>query len=99
MTLDRMKLSAQTVRDNIAILEEIKEPDDAGYYLQLEHEKFVLACIEKQIPKKPKKIEETYIVERGEWVADYECPSCGNPYADDSFCSCCGQALDWSDTE
>lgn len=55
--------------------------------------------IEKQIPKKPIKIEETYNVERGEWVADYECPSCGNPYADDSFCSCCGQALDWGDGE
>lgn len=55
--------------------------------------------IEKQTPKKPIKIEETYNAERGEWVADYECPSCGNPYADDSFCSCCGQALDWSDNK
>ena len=59
MTLDRMKLSAQTVRDNIAILEEVQEPDDAGYYLQLEHEKVVFECIEKQIPKKPKK--ETWV--------------------------------------
>jgi hypothetical protein len=57
------------------------------------------SALEKQIPKKPIKIEETYNVEMGEWVADYECPSCGNPYADDSYCSCCGQALDWSDTE
>jgi hypothetical protein len=32
MTLDRMRLSAQTVRENIAILEEAQEPDDAGYY-------------------------------------------------------------------
>ena len=56
MTLDRMKLSAQTVRDNISILEEVKEPDDAGYELQLEHEKFVFECIEKQIPKKLKKV-------------------------------------------
>ena len=56
-------------------------------------------AVEKQIPKKPIKIEETYNVERGEWVADYECPSCGNPYADDSYCSCCGQALDWGDGE
>lgn len=23
------------------------------------------------------------------------CPFCGNPYVDDSYCSCCGQALDW----
>lgn len=58
-----------------------------------------ISALEKQIPKKPIKISEDYNVESGEWVADYECPSCGNPYADDSFCSCCGQALDWGDCE
>ena len=58
-----------------------------------------IEALEKQIPKKPIKINETYVVERGEWVADYECPSCGNPYADDSYCSCCGQKLDWGDGE
>jgi hypothetical protein len=56
-------------------------------------------AIEKQIPKKPIKINEDYNLERGIWVADYECPSCGNPYADDSYCSCCGQALGWGDGE
>ena len=61
--------------------------------------KMIDAAVEKQIPKKPIKINETYNAERGEWVADYECPYCGNPYADDSYCSCCGQALDWSDNE
>ena len=58
-----------------------------------------IEALEKQIPKKPVKIGEDYNAERGIWVADYECPSCGNPYADDSFCSCCGQALDWGDKE
>ena len=66
MTLDRMKLSAQTVRENIAILEEVQEPDDAGYYLQLEHDKFVLECMETQIPKKP--------IENG--IGGYICPHC-----------------------
>lgn len=96
MTLDRMKLSAQTVRDNIAILEECEEPDDAGYYLQLEHEKFVLECIEKQIPKKPLDIE-------GDYTALYgNCPNCKNTVCDNEaykYCNECGQALDWSDTE
>lgn len=55
----------------------------------------VKSALEKQIPKKPIKIGEEYISERREWVYDYECPSCGNPYADDSYCSCCGQKLDW----
>ena len=86
MTLDRMQLSAQTVRDNIAIMEECKEPDDAGYYLQLEHEKFVLSCIEKRIPKKPKilKVRE---------VSGYKYGNCecGEHIMDDEkFCSNCG---------
>ena len=56
-----------------------------------------IAALEKQIPKKPVMVGEEYIFERDEWEKDYECPFCGNPYADDSFCSCCGQKLDWSD--
>lgn len=84
MTLDRMKLSAQTVRDNIAILEECEEPDDAGYYLQLEYEKFVLECIEKQIPKKRAD---------GWYGKNTECPIC-HIVASNKYCSNCGQALD-----
>lgn len=96
MTPDRMKLSAQTVRDNIAILEEIKEPDDAGYYLQLEHEKFVLGCIEKQIPKKP--ILDCIFPSGIKW---YLCPACNHNGIEKvgGYCHSCGQALDWSDTE
>lgn len=60
--------------------------------------KTAIEALEKQIPKKPVVVDEEYIFEKDEWEKDYECPSCGNPYADDSFCSCCGQKLDWSDT-
>ena len=94
MTLDRMKLSAQTVRENIAILEEVQEPDDAGYDLQLEHEKFLLECIEKQIPKKVKMTNELYPMG--------VCPCCKNefiPHTGFEHCHYCGQALDWSGTE
>ena len=52
-------------------------------------------ALEKQIPKKPIKINE-YLTDRGQWEIDWECATCGNPYIDDSYCSCCGQALDWS---
>lgn len=100
MTLDRMKVSAQTVRDNIAILEQVKDPDDAGYYLQLEHEKFVLECIEKQIPKKP-----NFRKDDKKTFAD--CPNCNETltYEDKikanfykfNYCFYCGQSLDWSD--
>lgn len=61
--------------------------------------KTAIEALEKQIPKKLDIVGEEYIVEKDEWEKYYECPTCGNPYADDSFCSCCGQALDWSDTE
>ena len=72
--------------------------DDCGNCAYCPADRFI-AIFEKQIPKKPLKIDETYNVERQEWDVDYECPSCGNPYADDSYCSCCGQALDWRDDE
>ena len=52
MTKERIQMSIQTIKDNIKILEE-QQPNSAGYYLQLEHEKFVLSALEKQIPKKP----------------------------------------------
>ena len=52
MNIERLQLSIQTVKENIVILEN-QEPEDAGYYLQLEHEKMVLDALEKQIPKKP----------------------------------------------
>lgn len=58
-----------------------------------------VSALEKQIPKKPVIVGEEYIFEKDEWEKDYECSICGNPYADDSFCSCCGQKLDWSDAE
>ena len=58
-----------------------------------------IEALEKQIPKKPTMVGEEYIFERDEWEKDYECSTCGNPYVGDSYCSCCGQKLDWSDTK
>lgn len=65
-----------------------------------EYTEMLILCkeaLEKQIPKKPVVVGEEYIFERDEWEKDYECPFCGNPHADNWFCSCCGQKLDWSD--
>lgn len=53
--------------------------------------KIAVAAIERQIPKKPKPISVPAPFETG----DYECPICGNPYIDDTYCSCCGQRLEW----
>lgn len=54
-------------------------------------------ALEKQIPKKPKLINEDYTMD-GFLIRDFECSSCGNPYVEDSYCQTCGQPLDWSDT-
>lgn len=87
MTLDRKLLSVQTVRENIAILEECEEPEDAGYYLQLEHEKFVLSALEKQIPKKA---HFHHSQEKG------FCPNCLSVEdTSANYCRCCGQLLDF----
>lgn len=48
MKIERLQWSIQTVKENIAILES-QEPEDAGYYLQLEHEKMVLDALEREI--------------------------------------------------
>lgn len=63
-------------------------------------------ALEKQIPKKPKKLTYKLLIDSG-W--EYECPNCGlaigkNKYTDyeyieeyEEYCQNCGQALDWSD--
>ena len=50
-------------------------------------------ALEKQIPKKVSVLEMPYIV-------IYSCPNCYNQHIGmENYCSYCGQALDWSDTE
>ena len=59
-------------------------------------------ALEKQIPKKPKKLTYKLLLDDG-WI--YECPACGcacgeNKYHSDvtkgdMYCTQCGQMLDW----
>lgn len=61
-----------------------------------------IEALEKQVPKKPTKLEYKLLLEAG-WI--YKCPNCGcacgeNKYhpevtEDDMFCTQCGQKLDW----
>ena len=103
MKIERLQLSIQTVKENIAILES-QEPKDAGYYLQLEHEKMVLDALEKQISKHIKEQTEDY----REFI-DYVCPNCKTILQQKrkgatrktiykyKHCIFCGQKLDWTD--
>lgn len=93
MKKEKLQMSIQTVKDNIAILEN-QEPEDAGYYLQLEHEKNVLSALEKQIPKKPNI--HGYREGREINTISYTCPICNKHIGRENFCKHCGQALDWS---
>lgn len=52
---------------------------------------------EKEIPKKPKPIEQQNI----RYSMNYICPACGKRFSGTGiadYCYHCGQALDWSDT-
>ncbi len=86
MKIERLQMSIQTVKDNIKILES-QEPEDVGYYLQLEHEKIVLDALEKQTPKRP-------IINKRKT----QCVNGHNqPIQHYKYCPMCGQLMDWSD--
>ena len=100
MTIDRIKLSIQTVKDNIAIMESediTQDNIDAGYYLQLEHEKFVLESLEKRLPKSV--IRHGFDTNKLISTVSYTCPVCKSHISRTEYCPNCGQALDWRDTE
>ncbi len=48
-----------------------------------------IEALEKQIPKKPERIEGTLF---GKERYYHKCPNCGDPYVDDNYCPICGQA-------
>lgn len=102
MNRERLRLSIQTVKENIAILES-QEPEDAGYYLQLEHEKMVLEALEKQMPK--------VVTHEATLYRCCTCPTCKNvidkfeKWGENTvrviykYCYFCGQRLDWGDQQ
>lgn len=99
MKIERLQMSIQTVKENIAILES-QEPEDAGYYLQLEHEKMVLNALEKQMPKT--------VTHEASLYRCCTCPTCKNVVdkfekwgertarITYNYCHFCGQNLDWN---
>lgn len=89
-----------------AILGEIKHKAiDNGIKTEyVLNEKAIISALKKQIPKKPDYEADGYA--DGVLCCDYaKCPVCGHDFEEGindwgcGYCSDCGQALDWSDTE
>ena len=70
----------------------------ALYNIPLKNMEMIVQALEKQIPKKPKKIE----AEGFRYTDAYRCPLCGGNFSGTGiadYCYHCGQKLDWSDEE
>ena len=79
----------ETIKTMKIAIAEVEWNYPMGYAVAFEN---AISALEKQIPKKPKYIE-----------GDYDmplCPCCGMSVDENEelYCSTCGQALDWSDT-
>ena len=89
----------------INIIEDVTWQDNGRHYGKIAPAREIaISALEKQIPKKPKKIEES------QYSTFYDCPCCGGYLVSKidgelyggqkyKYCYRCGQALDWSDTE
>lgn len=70
--------------------------DDYEMKISKECYKTMINVLEKQVAKKPKKIE----VEGYRYTDTYKCPTCGGNFSGTGiadYCYHCGQRLDWSD--
>ena len=76
----------------VELLKNNEERRTAGTYIVVKH--LSIIALEKQIPKKPKDRYRTRYI----WDSAY-CPVCNcGITARWGYCQCCGQKLDWSDT-
>ena len=80
------------------LAKDLKEHIGCGVEVPLYDEELevVVEALEKQIAKKPKKIE----VEGYRYTDTYRCPICGGNFSGTGiadYCYHCGQKLDWSE--
>ena len=88
---------------NEEAIEILKHEHDYAQLLSYVNEalKMAISALEKQIPKKSLNIEET------KYKVSYKCPVCRTVHVNEwcgtnwklPFCSICGQALDWGDSD
>ena len=80
------------------LAKDLKEHIGCGIEVPLYDEELevVVEALEKQIAKKPKKIE----IEGYRYTDTYRCPTCGGNFSGTGiadYCYHCGQKLDWSE--
>ena len=80
------------------LAKDLKEHIGCGVEVPLYDEELevVVEALEKQIAKKPKKIE----AEGYRYTDTYRCPTCGGNFSGTGiayYCYHCGQKLDWGD--
>ena len=80
------------------LAKDLKEHIGCGIEVPLYDEELevVVEALEKQIAKKPKKIE----IEGYRYTDTYRCPRCGGNFSGTGiadYCYHCGQKLDWSE--
>ena len=101
-----------TPQEAINIIEDVTWQDNGRHYGKIAPAREIaISALEKQIPRKVEILTYQPLINSG-W--EYRCPNCGcavgknnnlgfayeeylEPY--EVYCSQCGQALDWSDTE
>ena len=97
MTESKEKLRV-IAEDCKAVIEEAKSMGcnkvRALYNIPLENMELIVQALEKQTPKKTKKIE----AEGYRYTDTYRCPTCGGNFSGTGiadYCYHCGQKLDW----
>ena len=89
-------------QEALNIIEDVTWQDNGRHYGKIAPAREIaISALEKQTPKKPLDIEDT------KYKVSYKCPVCKTVHVNEwcgtswklPFCSTCGQALDWSDTE
>ena len=75
-----------TEKEAIEILQEEHDYAQLKSYVNAAID-IAISAIEKQVPKKPKKIKNEIV-----------CPTCGTLIGSNPYCKYCGQAIDWGDS-
>ena len=82
-----------TPQEVINIIEDVTWQDNGRHYGKIAPAREIaISALEKQTPKKVSVIEMPC-------ENIYFCPNCNNAIPHEKYCSNCGQALDWGDTE